>query len=309
MTTGGTESQVAYTSPSEWLRGCEVHIHEPASDIELCSINDEIGHHLYQDYFYKSGGKWWLHKETGKQIPNMNDVDVSTSYANIEYATIPKPTDYVAYGSYTSAKIFCTHAQWAYLVPSGWNSASNVNKIYSNAVTTYNWLGFPKNTGRTAIIAKLAGCIIYYPLATPTNTEVANEELITNLDNLWSTYGCEKYTIISTEADDTGNAEPVLEVTQGDITGKGTEFTLEGTERIPMTYKIFGQAIQDGTPSTSTPVPIETVKGNNSVTFTGPSGQIDYSIVGKMTLADQRIIDNCGTAEQVQVVFRESKQI
>ena len=70
VTTGGTESQVAYTSPSEWLRGCEVHIHEPASDIELCRIGD------YQDYFYKSGSKWWLHKETGRYT--FNDASIMT---------------------------------------------------------------------------------------------------------------------------------------------------------------------------------------------------------------------------------------
>ena len=62
-------------------------------------------------------------------------------------------------------------------------------------------------------------------------------------------------------------------------------------------------------PSPDYPQEVQTVNGDIAFDFSGPSGVKRYTMVGKMTIADQRIVDNCGTNEQVQVSFRESKQI
>ena len=46
-----------------------------------------------------------------------------------------------------------------------------------------------------------------------------------------------------------------------------------------------------------------------TITFSGADNLPSVAITAKMTLADQRIIDNCGTVERVSATFRESKQM
>ncbi len=46
-----------------------------------------------------------------------------------------------------------------------------------------------------------------------------------------------------------------------------------------------------------------------AITITGAVNLNVENMVAKMTLNDQRVIDNCGTIEGVELTFRESKQL
>ena len=148
--------------------------------IELCKIGN------YQDYIYKDSDKWYLHKVIGKYNIDTSTLGIKTNYTNIEYATIPKPNNYLGYGSFDKVEIICKSASHIAQAPSGWNDANLVNKISGNPEANRWWLGFSKGTGITAIRNALNGSYIYYPLATPTNTEITYEPLIEQLNALSS---------------------------------------------------------------------------------------------------------------------------
>ena len=150
------------------------------SGMELCKIGN------YQDYIYKDSDKWYLHKEIGKYNIDTSTLGIKNNYTNIEYATIPKPNNYLGYGSFDKVEIICKSASHIAQAPSGWNDANLVNKISGNPEANRWWLGFSKGTGITAIRNALNGSYIYYPLATPTNTEITYEPLIEQLNALSS---------------------------------------------------------------------------------------------------------------------------
>ena len=161
-------------------KGSEANSYTPygTTPIELCKIGN------YQDYIYKDSGKWYLHKVIGKYNIDTSTLGIKTNYTNIEYATIPKPNDYLGYGSFDRVEIICKSASHIAQAPSGWNDANLVNKISGNPEANRWWLGFSKGTGITAIQNALNGSYIYYPLTTPTNTEITDTTLISQLNAL-----------------------------------------------------------------------------------------------------------------------------
>ena len=46
-----------------------------------------------------------------------------------------------------------------------------------------------------------------------------------------------------------------------------------------------------------------------AITITGAINLNVTNMIAKMTLNDQRVVDNCGTIEGVELTFRESKQL
>lgn len=148
--------------------------------IELCKIGD------YQDYIYKSDGKWKIHKAVGKQIVDTSTIVLISNYSNIEYAQFAKPTNYPGYGNYNSYEMVCSNASYLGIATEGWDYSGYAGKISPTAVEDKTWIGFTKGTGLDAIKAALTGCVVYYPLATPTDTEITNEALIAQLDNVAS---------------------------------------------------------------------------------------------------------------------------
>lgn len=144
--------------------------------IELCKIGD------YQDYIYENDGKWKIHKEVGKSLVDTSLIQVWGAYDNIEYAQIYKPSDAINFGNYSHKDGKCTHAVWS--ANTSWDSASNNGKIYDGANALYYWLGFAKGTGVDNVKSALSGCVIDYPLATATDTEITNTALIDQLNAL-----------------------------------------------------------------------------------------------------------------------------
>ncbi len=148
--------------------------------LELAYLS--YGADTFQDRLYKANGNWFIYKEIGKYSVNTNNISAITSYSNIAYASIPRPTDSKNYNTYQSVPCLCTNALYSFGLPSGWNTAEAVNKIFTQADSQTYWLGFTKGTTLAQMQTALSGAIIYYPLATPTTTQITDTNLIAQLN-------------------------------------------------------------------------------------------------------------------------------
>lgn len=159
-------------------------------NIELCKIGD------YQDYLYKNNGKWYVHKNTIK-------IDLSTITSYTHTSGWRNPTAFVAdgvfnhgYSGYTTvASLFCnrliadTPARVTGSVINAIGLGRN-SSIYisvedittSNALITY----FSQNP-----------TYLYAPLATPTDTEITDTTLISQLEEISKTLSYQGQTNIT----------------------------------------------------------------------------------------------------------------
>lgn len=171
--------------------------------IELCKIGD------YQDYIYKDGSDWKIHKEAGVLAVDTSTITSSgTAYSNIVYGQVLKNDDAKNKGTYSHYVGLCSHAIWSGNA-SNWNSADNAGKCYDAANGSRYWIGFASGTSLDDIKTALSGCKIVYPLATPTDTEITNETLITQLDNVAS---APLYTGVNNITTVTPNEQGTLEI-------------------------------------------------------------------------------------------------
>ena len=159
-------------------------------NIELCKIGD------YQDYIYKNEGNWYVHK-------NIIKIDLSTITNYIHTPGWRNPTSFVAdnvfnhgYSGYTTvASLFCnrliadTPARITGSVINAIGLGRN-SSIYlsvegittSNALITY----FSQNP-----------TYLYAPLATPTDTEITDTTLISQLEEISKTLSYQGQTNIT----------------------------------------------------------------------------------------------------------------
>jgi hypothetical protein len=153
--------------------------------IELCKIGD------YQDYFYKSGSKWYLHKEIEKVILNGNENweqysgNNNVFFAVINSSIMPLPKNeslnvfcdnYVSVLSTSSVTTFIDEASSLnYAI--GVHVTSSVIRIkdtrYTSVVDLKSWLASNNVT-------------LYYVLATATNTEITDTTLISQLEAIYN---------------------------------------------------------------------------------------------------------------------------
>lgn len=281
--------------------------------IELCKIG------TYQDYIYKSNGKWYVRKEIGKYVLTgannenwyistdaLKSNTLSTTLGYPEMSSGYRYTDresvglYCNLGSEEKARVIVQHGEsvgkvgLAVIDTGGGNSAIYVSKADYTVAT---WKAFLATTP----------LICYYVLATPTTTEITNSYLVAQLDALASS-AFDGWTKIETQVSE-GNLQPDLTVSQGEITASGKSVMLDGTTEDLLNFVIYGDTVQDGTPTPTNPVDIQTVTGDINFVLSGPSGRKKYTIRGKMALSEQRIVDMCGTHEQVAISIRESEQL
>lgn len=142
--------------------------------IELCKIGD------YQDYIYKDSGKWYLHKEVGKITLNGsetwdNGYSVGTNYRyaltmNLGY--IERATDNTLCDYFKCIINYTDDTPHYYLSSSNNTHFFFINKNKSDFTT---WLS-SNNVN------------VYYALATPTNTEITDTNLISNLEQVKYSY-------------------------------------------------------------------------------------------------------------------------
>lgn len=193
------------------------------------------GADTFQDYIYYDGGNWYLYKAFGKLTVDTSQVTAITSYSNVEYAVIPRPTDSKGYNTYQSIPCLCTNALYSFGLPSGWNTAEAVNKIFTQADSTTYWLGFAAGTTLAQMQAALNGAVIYYPLAQRTITQITSPALIAQLNAI---LGAESYTGSTTiTATEYAGAQPIyyVEVRNESMTVKN-----EGNYQAKPTMTIYG---------------------------------------------------------------------
>ena len=142
--------------------------------IELAKIGD------YQDRIYKNDGKWYVEKQVGKVVldgteswATQNDAFVRNlnEIAQGEYnAEILMVSDHFT-GRKTCYRAELTDGQCAKIVGANQQIAFRYNALNNVVADWKTWLG-THNT------------IVYYALTTPTTTEITNEALITQLEEL-----------------------------------------------------------------------------------------------------------------------------
>lgn len=197
--------------------------------IELCKIG------TYQDKIYKSGDKWYLHKEIG--VKHFSDVG-SFVFSNGCFQTNYKfPDDKLsgttAFSSYftfngTQPSITSRLANGEF----GWNTSEYLTAKNTALTSKADWGTWLSSNNPS----------IYYKLATPTDTEITNETLIAQLDALQSS-AFDRWTGVETEVQES-SLQPYLTVTQGEITGSGKEVMLDGTTEDLLDFVILGDTYQ-----------------------------------------------------------------
>ena len=139
--------------------------------IELCKIGD------YQDRFYKENGKWYLYKTIGKYVYNN---DLSSNGITTDYIQMLTPVLNI---EASLSHLDLASRSLCNIMPSfivnntglgGTTTQSRIRLNFSiNYATTYD---------EVKAICSNTKLTIYYVLATPTTTEITDQELITQLE-------------------------------------------------------------------------------------------------------------------------------
>lgn len=165
-------------------------------NIEVCGIGD------YKDYFYKSksNNKWYLHKEIGKVVLNGSENFISAGTSGTDYRynktlsslNIPNATtnNALCMANYFQNLTIKTDKKWgAFYINGNWLVFYDKDNNFENATAFNTWL----STHNT---------LIYYVLATPTNTEITDTTLISQLEALKTAMSYAEQTNISQVNDD-----------------------------------------------------------------------------------------------------------
>lgn len=143
--------------------------------IELCKLGD------YQDYIYKSGADWYVHKETGKLVADGSEAGWSSSavsggrqfYVSIQGISTVSPRIIACDNFYYITGT--TDENTTYINSSGlwviYKPTSNGLPVATSTAEFKTWLGIHNTT-------------LYYALATSTDTKITDTTLITQLNNV-----------------------------------------------------------------------------------------------------------------------------
>ena len=154
--------------------------------LELCKIGN------YQDYIYKDNGKWYKYGAIGKKLASQLTVD------NLNLAT--QGGFIFSIGGITTTKSACVSNILTYksTVDTAWNTKNGVyiGQLYSGYENIYINKDF---TTKTEMLTWLTtnNFILYYVLATPTSTEITDDGLISELEELYNMYSYSGTTNIS----------------------------------------------------------------------------------------------------------------
>lgn len=144
--------------------------------IELCKIGD------YQDYIYKSGDDWYVHKDIGKVVYDGTQNWAFESYAFFRSSEEPIINSTVAI--YAISDKFLGYNSSNSL--SAWNNYPN-NVIAIRNRTTYAQIGIKTDVASTAADFKTwltsNPTTVYYVLQAPTDTQITDQTLIDGLNS------------------------------------------------------------------------------------------------------------------------------
>lgn len=193
--------------------------YEAHHSIELCKIG------TYQDRIYKDNGKWWLHKEIGK-------ITFTSSTAWTKHSTtggnifMLSDTGFIGY-PYNSGHIAQALMDTDEAIDLGTrpDSANGVFGINTGSQLRVFRGTYDASYTADTFKAEMVGHYIYGALATPTDTEITNEEVLEGLEALQDeAISVGQHNIYT----DTPNALPTL-------TFDLTEYLSQSTTIIPET--------------------------------------------------------------------------
>lgn len=210
-----------------------------ANPIELCKIGN------YQDYIYKSNGNWYVHKEIGKIVLDENtSLQLRNTSANNTYTySFNSPFLY----KIESSSVGETYSDYFKPIRSVTGVSSmygnelvdvlgialyynanmpNTRAIYinSNVQLTSSWLGEHKP-------------VVYYVLATPTDTQITDTNLINQLEALQDIQLYEDVAYVTTNSNP--KAPMVLEYNLP----YNIEYDLAGTINNVVPFLVFKKAL------------------------------------------------------------------
>lgn len=136
--------------------------------IELAKIGD------YQDRIYKTGGKWYVEKQVGKVV--LDGTETWNTSGNQYYTSILQSV--VAPTPNTSTLLGYSQ----YFLVQGYNYQTDTNLVFHpDKNLQIRNTNYPTKADWTTWLASNP-TVVYYALATPTNTQITNQTLITELD-------------------------------------------------------------------------------------------------------------------------------
>ena len=233
--------------------------------IELCKIG------TYQDRIYKENGKWWLHKEVGKAVLNGSETWTGWQQSGGFYRA-----NTILDGSY----VFTDDARHPTRVQSSHFTSSTTNNYgivfqYRAETLFYPQSGITSLADFTTWLAS-NNVTVYYALATPTTTEITNEEV---LEGLHSAAGLKLFPGQNNITDQTPNAQPTMTVQYYTALGPGGGLVWESGEAGGATI-IEASGLDSAFPLWTVPGPstnptLTNITTGQSITWQGtvPAGQ------------------------------------
>lgn len=160
-------------------------------NIELCKIGD------YQDYFYKEGNKWYLHKEIEKVVLDGTQNIFKNSGDSSNYLYYMLLPERKTGGNVIADKL--TYKPLATI-----NSGNNIDTVgigtISSAKPLYFNIGYYLTANTVAQVKAYLSennIIVYYQLDVPTDTEITDTTLISQLEAINNAISSEEQTNIS----------------------------------------------------------------------------------------------------------------
>ena len=327
ITTGTSDSYIAFmyktssdtldTSAFQIEKGSTATTYAPYfTPIELCKIG------TYQDYIYKSGEDWYVHKNIGNAVFNGSEAwGAASTSPNMYYlanAVSPAVVEYPSgFSDYFTVVTRYPNQHLGELAIRGANKTDLMIRYDSMADVTAltTWFG----THNTSL---------YYPLATPTDTQITNSALIAQLNALNAGDTYDGTTVITVASE---NLAGPLEVTVSsnitktyteveigspftitDVEGKSSNTTLDGNVYVDWAYnkKQYSFDLFNLTPQDYADIrAFYDYQFNNSAfpTITVPELNIDKLPV-YMEISSRNIINQCLLTDKLTIKFRETVQ-
>ena len=168
-------------------------------NLELCKIGD------YQDYFYKDNGNWYLHKEIGKVVLNGSENWIYYASASTSVFYIMSEFFGIYYKQKANLSCYCDYYKGKGQVAS-FDDVYNLGNNVITFRTTFTRLVIRDDRFNNIedFKAELStnNTTLYYVLATPTTTQITDQLLVSQLDELQKAMSYYDKTIITqTNAD------------------------------------------------------------------------------------------------------------
>ena len=172
--------------------------------VELCKIGD------YQDYIYENDGKWYVRKAIGKyslvQGSELGENGIGQDFVSMLTPELPTITSMAHNAGLCRSNMY---------LPVDSNGTGLSGSTPAGRIRVYTSFKYANTYNGVRAIAQEKGLVIYYPLATATDTEITNTALIDQLDALKAGGSYNEKTYIKITATDP-NLPALLKVEAGE---------------------------------------------------------------------------------------------